>query len=80
MRAKILDKSLLASINKRLEVIINILLQQPGPEAGARKVREQVQLLHTAGLKPKEIAEILGKSSVYVNKEISSLRKTGKVG
>ena len=75
-----MDKSLLASINKRLEVIINILLQQPGPEAGARKVREQVQLLHTAGLKPKEIAEILGKSSVYVNKEISSLRKTGKVG
>ncbi len=80
MRDKFLEKALLASINKRLEVIINILLQQSGPETGARTVREQVQLLHAAGLKPKEIAEILGKSSVYVNKEISGLRKTGKLG
>jgi len=74
------ETALLTSINKRLEVIINILLQQPGSEAGARTVREQVQLLYAAGLKPKEIAEILGKSSVYVNKELSGLRKAGKVG
>lgn len=75
-----METTLLSSINKRLEVIINLLLQQPVSEADVRTVREQVQLLHAAGLKPKEIAEILGKTSVYVNKEISGLRKTGKVG
>ena len=75
-----METTLLVSINKRLEVIINLLLQQSVSEAGVRTVRDQVQLLHVAGLKPKEIAEILGKTSVYVNKEISGLRKTGKVG
>ena len=75
-----METTLLVSINKRLEVIINLLLQQSVSEAGVRTIREQVQLLHTVGLKPKEIAEILGKTSVYVNKEISGLRKTGKVG
>lgn len=74
-----MEKDILLSINKRLEVIVNLLLQQQAKDGRGRTLREQIQLLHSAGLKPKEIAEILGKSSVHVNKELTGLRKTGKV-
>lgn len=73
------EKDLLLSINKRLEVIVNLLLQQPAEHGKVRILRDQIHLLHRSGLKPKEIAEILGKSALHVNKEISGLRKTGKL-
>lgn len=40
--------------------------------------REQIALLTRAGLKPKEIAEIVGTSSNTVRVELVALRKTTK--
>jgi CRP-like cAMP-binding protein len=74
-----MDSIILLSINKRLEVIVNLLLQQKTKDGMGRTLQEQIQLLHGAGLKPKEIAEILGKSPAHVNKELTGLRKSGKV-
>ncbi len=72
------EKDILLSINKRLEVIVNLLLERPS--AGEKKVvlREQISKLHSLGLAPKEIGGILGKTNTYINKEISGLKKAKK--
>jgi hypothetical protein len=39
-------------------------------------LRQQIQILDDLGVKPSEIAGILGRSNVYVNKELSGIRKS----
>lgn len=73
------DSDLLSSIDMQLKVIVNLLLQQPLGEGRSRSLRDQIQILHGAGFKPNQIAKILGKSNVHINKELTMLRKSGKV-
>jgi hypothetical protein len=70
-----MDKNTAESTNKLLKVIIALLLRggQDGPN-----LREQIATLTDLGLKPVEIAEILGRTSGYVNKELSGIRKNRK--
>jgi DNA-directed RNA polymerase specialized sigma24 family protein len=44
-------------------------------EQDSPPLRVQIRTLHDLGLRPAEIAEILGRSSNYVNKELSMVRK-----
>lgn len=71
-----MEKEILESVNKRLGVLINIFLRNT--DRGTLKVRDQVEILNDLGLKPKEIAEILGKSQSYVGKELVSIRRNKK--
>ncbi|MEP0829441.1 MAG: hypothetical protein HRF51_13055 [bacterium] len=71
-----MEKELLESIDKSLRVILVLLLRQR--ESDILTLREQIGILFDLGLKPKEISEVLGRSGVYVNKEISELRKSQK--
>lgn len=73
---KNIEKELLQDIKKRLEVIICLLLQSRPEESEEISLRDQIKLLSGFGLKPKEISEIIQRSSVYVNKEIFELRKS----
>ena len=41
------------------------------------KQREQIALLHQAGLQPKDIADLLGTSANTVRVELVALRKSG---
>jgi len=41
-------------------------------------LRQQIETLSNLGLRPKEIAEILGKSGTHVSKELSGLRKQAR--
>lgn len=70
-----MDKKLLQSINKRLGVIVALLVQSEQIGTKSPPLRKQIKALHGLGLEPKEIAHVLSRSRIYVNKEISELRK-----
>lgn len=65
------------STNRLLKVIIAVLIrggENPMP------LKQQIETLSTLGMRPVEIAEILGKTSTHINKELSGLRKQAKRG
>jgi DNA-binding CsgD family transcriptional regulator len=63
------------STNRLLRVIIAVLIRTG---ENPMSLREQIETLSSVGLRPVEIAEILGKTSSYINKELSGLRKRAK--
>lgn len=71
-----MDKDNLKSTNRLLQVIIVLLLRRKDPETFT--LRQQIEILNDLGLKPLEIAEILGRNNNYINKELSKLRKDRK--
>lgn len=66
------------STNRLLGVIIALLLRQ-GQE-GPPSLKQQIETLSDLGLRPSEIASILGRSSTHVNKELSGIRKGKEKG
>lgn len=73
--AKIMDSDPMESTNRLLKVIIAVLIrggENPMP------LKQQISTLNGLGLRPVEIAEILGKTSTHINKELSGLRKQAK--
>lgn len=68
-----MEKNTLESTNKLLKVMIALLLR--GGE-DSPSLKEQIYILYDLGLKPLEIAEILGRPNTYINKELSGLRKS----
>ncbi len=68
----------LEAIKKRLDVMVHLMIQKKGADSEARSLRDQIELLSSFGLKPKEIAEILSKTGKHVNKELSGIRKIKK--
>ena len=67
-----------ASTNKLLGVMIALLLRQG--QAGPPSLKQQIETLDDLGLRPSEIASILGRSSTHVNKELTGIRKGKKKG
>ncbi len=63
----------LKSTNKLLKVIVSLLLKRK--EGDLLPLKEQIEILYDFGLKPIEIAGIIGRSNLYVNKEIFGIRK-----
>lgn len=60
---------------KRLNVLIALLLMNLAKKKTEMGLKEQVQFLSNFSFKNNEIAEILGKSTNYINKEMHLLRK-----
>ncbi len=74
-----MQKNQLESTNRLLKVIVALLLRLLNQrDQDSLTLREQIDVLNDLGLKPKEIAEILGRSNIYINKELSGLRKPRK--
>lgn len=71
-----MGKNDIESTNRLLKVMIALMLR--GQEESTPTLRQQVKTLSELGMKPIEIAEILGKSSGYVNKELAGIRKESK--
>jgi len=61
------------STNRLLRVMVALLLRQR--EEDATTLRQQIQVLDDLGLKSAEIAAILGRTSGYISKELSGIRK-----
>lgn len=71
-----MDNNTLESTNKLLRVIVALLLKRK--DADTLTLRQQIEILNDLGLKPLEIAEIIGRTNTYINKELSELRKSRK--
>lgn len=63
----------LDTTNKLLKIIIALMLRKKDEDAPSLK--QQISTLDEFGLRPSEIAEILGRTPTYVNKELSGMRK-----
>jgi len=61
---------------RKLDAILAVLLESMVENGKKASVTKRIKLLHTSGLKPSEIASILGKTQVYVNVVLG--RKTRK--
>jgi hypothetical protein len=73
------ENELLENINRNLEVVIALLLQSL-PGADAASLRDRVLMLESIGMRPKDMAKVLGKSANHINKELSVGRSTTKKG
>ena len=71
-----MDKNELQSTNKLLRVIVALLLRRKDEKT--LTLRQQIEILGDLGIKPAEIAEILGRTNTYINKELSGIRKSRK--
>ncbi len=71
-----MEKYTLESTNKLLRVIVALLLRRR--EEQTLTLRQQIEILASLGMKPAEIAEILGRTNTYINKELSGIRKSRK--
>lgn len=71
-----MDKNDLQSTNKLLRVIVALLLRRK--DERTLTLRQQIEILSDLGIKPAEIAEILGRTNTYINKELSGIRKSRK--
>jgi len=71
-----MDNSTIKSTNRLLQVVIALLLRQK--KAELLPLKQQIGILHDLGLRPIEIAEILGRTGKYVGKEIAGIRKSKK--
>ena len=60
---------------KRLDAIINVLLETANAPSKPITTTRKIAILHTAGLRPIEISRILDKSLTYVTKELTRIRK-----
>ncbi len=63
-------------IMRRLDVIISLLLRVIQQDGHGLTLREQIRVLRDLGIRPVEIAAILGKTPSFVNKELSIGRKS----
>jgi hypothetical protein len=60
---------------KRLDALINVMLETARPDGNQLRVTDKVRILSNAGLRPIEIARILGISVNQVNVTLNDLRK-----
>lgn len=71
-----MDKNGHESTNRLLRVMVALLLRRKDEQTPSLK--RQIEILSDLGLRPSEIAEILGRTSTHINKELSGLRKSRK--
>jgi hypothetical protein len=67
-------------LSKRLGVVIALLVKTLPKGHDGLSLRDQVELLSELGVRPKDIAEILGRTQTYVGKELARIRKSRAKG
>jgi site-specific recombinase XerD len=73
-----MDPVSLESTNRLLKVVIALMLRPKDDRPIS--LRQQIEVLYGLGMRPSEIAEILGRTATHVNKElsVSGIRKRQK--
>lgn len=71
-----LDEKSTDSTNMLLRVIISLLLRRK--DENTLPLKQQIQILDDLGVRPIEIAKIIGRSGTYVSKELVGIRKKRK--
>lgn len=72
------EKSTLFELNKRLGVVISLLLRMTPVGGKILSLKGQVKVLSDLGVRPKDIADILGRTQTHISKELAGLRKNKK--
>jgi hypothetical protein len=72
-----MDTELLENINRNLEVIIGLLLRNL-PDSDTSHARGRILMLNDMGMRPKDIAKVMGKSPNHINVELSRGRNPKK--
>ena len=62
-------------LNQRLGVVISLILRLIPKDGGGISLKEQVRILDDLGMRPRDIAKILGRTQPHINKELAGLRK-----
>ena len=65
-----------SSTDKLLKVMIALLVRKHDDKT--RSLKDQITILNDLGLRPSEIADVLGRTATHVNKELSGVRKDRK--
>jgi hypothetical protein len=75
-----MDSNSLDSTNRLLKVIIALMLRPKDDRP--MSLKQQIEVLYSLGIRPSEIAEILGRTDGHINKElsVSGIRKKHKQG
>jgi len=73
------EKSILFELNKRLGVVISLLLRMTPVGGKILTLKGQVKVLSDLGVRPKDIADILGRTQTHITKELATLRKYEKI-
>lgn len=71
-----MDQTLENGLIKRLDVVISIMLNMVTVGNRPLNMRQKILFLKDLGLRPIEIAKMLGRSVNYVTKEISTSTKS----
>lgn len=71
------ENELLENVNRNLEVIIGLLLRNL-PDADAANSRGRILMLSEMGVRPRDIARLLGKTENHVNVTLSQSRSAKK--
>jgi hypothetical protein len=70
------DNADIREVIRKLDAILAVLLESMVEDEKKVSITKRIWLLHTSGLKPSEIARILGKTPTYVNVVLG--KTTGK--
>lgn len=65
----------LFELNKRLGVVIALFLKMASKTTNGFSLKEQVEILADIGVRPKDIAGILGRTPTHITKELAGIRK-----
>jgi len=65
----------LSELNKQLGVMILLLLRMIPRDGPIISLKEQVRILDSLGMRPRDIADLLGRTATHINKELAGLRK-----
>ena len=68
----------LTEINKKLEVVIALLLRSISRDTSVLPLKEQIAILDGLGVRPIDVADIVGKKPSYINKELVAIRRAAK--
>ena len=68
----------LVELNKKMEVVIALLLRSVSRDTASLPLKEQITILDSLGVRPVDIAAIVGKTSGHINKELVAIRRAAK--
>ena len=68
----------LVELNKKMGVVIALLLRSVSRDILALPLKEQIAILDGLGVRPVEMASIVGKKPGHISKELVSIRRSVK--
>ena len=69
------SKEILKELGQKLDIVAALLLKLVPKDIDGLSLKEQIKLLKGFGVRPVDMAKIIGKSQNHINKELVAIRK-----